>query len=100
MEEAPDLNLCKMVSSTSHDEINAATQNLSIHASRLVDIAIVGGGASGLAVAIQLLDRVKQGKIINSITMIEKRASVGPGLAYSEACTGSIVNMRKFNSIW
>jgi uncharacterized NAD(P)/FAD-binding protein YdhS len=58
-----------------------------------VDVVIIGGGASGLAVAIQLIERVKIGKSLNSITLIEKGGSVGTGLAYSEACSNSIVNM-------
>jgi len=60
----------------------------------LVDVAIVGGGASGLAVAIQLIDRIKKGyKEIKSIMIIEKREIVGPGLAYSDNSDGLIVNM-------
>jgi len=58
-----------------------------------VDVVIIGGGASGLAVAIQLIERVKTGKTLSSITLIEKGDSVGTGLAYSEACSNSIINM-------
>ncbi len=61
---------------------------------KTTDIAIVGGGASGLAVAIQLVKQIKGGyKQIVSITLIEKREKIGPGLAYSDASTGLILNM-------
>ena len=91
--EAPDLNFYRMVSPSTSEAVDLATRRLSIETTAVVDVVIVGRGASGLAVAIQLLERIKQGKGIKSITMIEKRESVGPGLAYSEECAGSIVNM-------
>jgi len=91
----------------------------------MVDVVIVGGGACGLAVVIQLIERIKhkQGKKISSITLVEKKERVGPGLAYSvylnylhsyfisspsmlyliadflflqHACAGSIVNMHSY----
>ncbi|KAE9362956.1 hypothetical protein N431DRAFT_433200 [Stipitochalara longipes BDJ] len=59
----------------------------------LVDVGIVGGGASGLAVAIQLISRVKNGySMLKSIMIIEKRDTFGPGLAYSDDSAGLIVN--------
>ncbi|MCJ1233900.1 hypothetical protein MMC14_001858 [Varicellaria rhodocarpa] len=57
------------------------------------NLAIVGGGASGLAVFTQMIERAKQGWNVHSITIIEKSKSIGPGLAYSEACRGAILNM-------
>lgn len=53
-----------------------------------VDVTIVGAGASGLAITVQLIEliRNKQGKEIRSIALIEKMEdSVATGLAYSEA---------------
>lgn len=46
-----------------------------------------------MAVAIEIIEDAKQGKTINSITLIEKGKSIGPGLAYSDACSGTILNM-------
>ena len=57
------------------------------------NLAIVGGGAAGLAVFTQMIERAKQGFSIHSITIIEKNNWIGPGLAYSEACKGAILNM-------
>ena len=58
------------------------------------DVVIVGGGASGVAVTVQLIERIKRGKQVKSITMIEKSNVVGPGFAYSKACVGTILNMQ------
>ncbi|KAL9103648.1 MAG: hypothetical protein Q9187_008984, partial [Circinaria calcarea] len=58
------------------------------------DVVIVGGGASGVAVTVQLIERIKRGKKVKSITMIEKSNLVGPGFAYSDACVGTILNMQ------
>jgi uncharacterized NAD(P)/FAD-binding protein YdhS/folate-dependent phosphoribosylglycinamide formyltransferase PurN len=60
----------------------------------LLDLVIVGGGACGVAVAIQIIARVKKGKPVRSISLVEKNKSFGPGLAYSEACSGTILNMK------
>lgn len=57
------------------------------------DLVIVGGGACGIAVILHVIEKVKQGKQINTITLIEKDKAAGPGLAYSEACKGTILNM-------
>ena len=53
-------------------------------------VAIVGGGACGLAVLIQIVERGSPG---TRVIILEKQASVGPGLAYSSACVGTRVNM-------
>ena len=57
------------------------------------NIAIVGGGACGLAVFTQLIERAKRGLKVHSVTVIERNDWVGPGLAYSEACWGASLNM-------
>ncbi|KEQ78398.1 hypothetical protein M438DRAFT_285793 [Aureobasidium pullulans EXF-150] len=57
------------------------------------DVVVVGGGASGVAVVLHLLEKIKQGKRMKSITLLEKSKAAGPGLAYSEACAGTILNM-------
>ncbi|CRG92449.1 hypothetical protein PISL3812_09509 [Talaromyces islandicus] len=57
------------------------------------DLVIVGGGACGVAVFLQILERVKSGKKLRRITVIEKNKNVGPGLAYSESCIGAFLNM-------
>jgi hypothetical protein len=56
-----------------------------------VGVIIVGGGASGLATAVRLFERIrnKQGKEIRSVALIEKKEdSIVIGLAYSESCEG------------
>lgn len=66
----------------------------SIYSNQVIeDVVVVGGGASGLAVILHLLEKVKQGKHVKSITLLEKSNPAGPGLAYSEACAGTILNM-------
>ncbi|KAF8864895.1 hypothetical protein BDZ45DRAFT_684868 [Acephala macrosclerotiorum] len=63
-----------------------------------IDVAVVGGGVCGLAVTLQLIERAKDGlkegkkQSIKSIYIIEKGGDIGTGLAYSEACTGSITD--------
>jgi uncharacterized NAD(P)/FAD-binding protein YdhS/folate-dependent phosphoribosylglycinamide formyltransferase PurN len=57
------------------------------------DIVIVGGGASGLSVLFQLIERVKEGKLIREVVLLERRDIPGTGLAYSDSCVGTIVNM-------
>ncbi|PWY96106.1 FAD/NAD(P)-binding domain-containing protein [Aspergillus sclerotioniger CBS 115572] len=56
-------------------------------------IVIVGAGASGIAVLLRLIDHAKDGKRIPPIIVVEKSSPPGPGLAYSPACTGTIINM-------
>ena len=46
-----------------------------------------------MPVAIQIIENAKQGKTINSTTLIEKGKSIGPGLAHSDTCSGTILNM-------
>ena len=58
------------------------------------DVVIIGGGACGVAVAAQIVQLVKKGKILRSIALVEKSKSAGPGLAYSDACIGTILNMQ------
>ena len=57
------------------------------------DLVIIGGGAGGIAVAAHIMELVKKGKQLRSITLVEKSNSIGPGLAYSDACVGTILNM-------
>lgn len=59
------------------------------------NIVVIGGGASGLAVILQLVKRFRAGKPVRRIILIEKNDEAGPGLAYSPACTGTILNMPK-----
>lgn len=59
------------------------------------NIVVIGGGASGLAVILQLVKRFRSGKPVRKITLIEKNEEAGPGLAYSPACAGTILNMTK-----
>ena len=56
-------------------------------------ITLVGGGASGLAVFLQLIERAKNGDCIGRVVIVEKNQIPGPGLAYSDACSGTILNM-------
>ena len=62
------------------------------------DLVIIGGGAGGIAVVAHIMELVKKGKQLRSITLIEKSNSVGPGLAYSNACVGTILNMEASKS--
>ena len=57
-------------------------------------IVIVGGGASGVLLACHLL-RDDPSDI--SVTLIEKRASIGRGVAYSTAETHHVLNVRAAN---
>ncbi|RAL08877.1 FAD/NAD(P)-binding protein [Aspergillus homomorphus CBS 101889] len=61
------------------------------------DVVIVGGGASGVAVTIHLVRRLSATKTpsIQRIVLVEPQATVGPGLAYSGACAGTIINMHR-----
>ncbi|OJZ91493.1 hypothetical protein ASPFODRAFT_120633 [Aspergillus luchuensis CBS 106.47] len=65
----------------------------SVATSSTEDIVIVGAGASGIAVLLRLIEHAKNGKKIPPITVVEKASPPGPGLAYSAACTGTILNM-------
>lgn len=58
------------------------------------DLVIIGGGACGVAVVAHMIERFKQGRKLQSITLIEKNESIGPGLAYSAACIGTNLNMQ------
>ncbi|OJJ38036.1 hypothetical protein ASPWEDRAFT_35602 [Aspergillus wentii DTO 134E9] len=59
------------------------------------DVVIVGGGASGLAVVLQLVERLRNGKTVKKVTLVDKNSIAGPGLAYSQDCAGTILNMPK-----
>lgn len=54
-----------------------------------VDIAIVGGGASGVLLAAQL---VRKGRL--RVALIERDAHPGLGIAYSTRCLGHLLNVR------
>ncbi len=56
----------------------------------LVDVAIVGGGFSGVTVAAQLALLAPDLRVM----MFERRERVGPGLAYSSAQAGYFANSR------
>lgn len=58
-----------------------------------LDIAVIGGGACGVAVVLQLVEQIKNGKSITNVAIIEKSTELGPGLAFSAACSGTILNM-------
>ncbi|KAK4460366.1 FAD-NAD(P)-binding-domain-containing protein [Cladorrhinum samala] len=60
---------------------------------RLSVVAICGGGACGLAVALHLLRENRSTKCISHIYMYEKRQRIGSGLAYSESSGAAILNM-------
>jgi uncharacterized NAD(P)/FAD-binding protein YdhS len=63
-------------------------------ASSPVTIAIVGGGACGLSVLLCLLEMLKVKKSnIRQIYVFERRSEIGPGLAYSDGCGSTIMNM-------
>ncbi|TWU73587.1 hypothetical protein ED733_004917 [Metarhizium rileyi] len=68
-------------------------QNTASAFSSRPDIVIVGGGASGLSVLLQLIERVKDGKQIRDVVLLERSAIPGPGLPYSNSCAGTIINM-------
>ncbi|KAJ3497145.1 hypothetical protein NLG97_g2123 [Lecanicillium saksenae] len=57
------------------------------------DVAIVGGGAGGVAVVLHLIEQAKKGRALHEIVIIEKREVMGPGLAFSTDCHGTILNM-------
>ncbi|KAJ5959169.1 FAD-NAD(P)-binding-domain-containing protein [Penicillium vulpinum] len=76
---------------TSHQ--SPASSSSSSPPSLAPNIVVVGGGASGLSVLLQLIERVKDGKLLREVVVLEKREIPGPGLAYSDACAGTILNM-------
>ncbi|MBN8938980.1 MAG: FAD/NAD(P)-binding protein [Rhizobiales bacterium] len=55
------------------------------------DIAIVGGGASGVLLAIQLM-RQAAGRL--QVTLVERGPDIGFGLAYATGCAGHLLNTR------
>ncbi|KAJ5664886.1 FAD-NAD(P)-binding-domain-containing protein [Penicillium maclennaniae] len=57
------------------------------------NVVVVGGGASGLAVLLQLIERAKSENQAGRVVVLEKSKILGPGLAYSNACAGTILNM-------
>ncbi|KAM3496873.1 hypothetical protein MY10362_009757 [Beauveria mimosiformis] len=57
------------------------------------DVAIVGGGAGGVAVVLHLIEQAKKGRCLREIVIIETRDALGPGLAFSTDCHGTILNM-------
>ncbi|EGX93585.1 pyridine nucleotide-disulfide oxidoreductase family protein [Cordyceps militaris CM01] len=57
------------------------------------DVAIVGGGAGGIAVVLHLVEQAKKGRVLAEIVIVEKRDVLGPGLAFSTDCHGTILNM-------
>lgn len=59
----------------------------------IADVVIVGGGAGGVAVALHLMELAKKGKKLDELIIIEKTDVVGPGLAFSVDCDGTILNM-------
>jgi len=65
-----------------------------MYATRPFSIAVVGGGASGVLAAAHLLRDAPTGI---RITIIEKRASVGKGLAYSTDEPDHLLNVRASN---
>ena len=58
------------------------------------DLVVIGAGACGVAVVAPLIERVKQGKKLRCITLTEKSKRIGPRLAYSDACVGTILNQQ------
>lgn len=58
-----------------------------------LSITLVGGGASGLAVFLQLIERAKDGDQLGRVVILERGQIPGPGLAYSNSCSGTIINM-------
>lgn len=59
----------------------------------IADVVVVGGGAGGVAVILHLIELAKKGKKLESFTVIEKSDIIGPGLAFSVDCDGTILNM-------
>ncbi|PIG88637.1 hypothetical protein AARAC_000475 [Aspergillus arachidicola] len=57
------------------------------------DLIVVGSGASGVAILLQLIERVKNGKSLGEVIFVERNGLPGPGLPYSSQCEGTILNM-------
>ncbi|OGM48905.1 hypothetical protein ABOM_003103 [Aspergillus bombycis] len=57
------------------------------------DLIVVGSGASGVAILLQLIERVKNGGSLGEVIFVEKTGLPGPGLPYSAQCAGTILNM-------
>lgn len=55
------------------------------------DIAIIGGGASGVLLALQLLRLAPAGC---RVALIERNSDFGPGIAYSTHCPAHLLNTR------
>ena len=53
-------------------------------------VAIVGGGLSGMLVAMRLLESVRPGQMLR-VLVIEPRPTLGPGLAYSTNYAGHLM---------
>lgn len=68
--------------------------NLAAPTSSARSVAIVGGGASGVLMAAHLL---RSGDAGLEVTIIEKRASLGRGLAYSTDLPEHVLNVRAAN---
>lgn len=63
------------------------------NATNVPDVAIIGGGAGGVGVVLHLIEQAKKGKVLREIVVVEKQAAMGPGLAFSTDCDGTILNM-------
>ncbi|KAI5863604.1 FAD-NAD(P)-binding-domain-containing protein [Durotheca rogersii] len=57
-----------------------------------IDILIIGGGAAGIAVALAVLEKARQGWFVESLTIVDKSEEPGTGLAYSESARGTALN--------
>ena len=67
-----------------------ATGSLSVQHQN-VDIAIIGGSATGVILAIQLL---RQSPSSLNITLIDRGPDVGVGVAYATQCSNHLLNVR------
>src|SRR5262245_474982 len=56
-----------------------------------IDIAIIGGGATGVMLAIQLL-RQSLGRL--NIALIDRGPDIGVGVAYATQCANHLLNIR------
>jgi uncharacterized NAD(P)/FAD-binding protein YdhS len=60
----------------------------------IADVAIVGGGASGVMLAAELVRRVGAGI---SITLLDRSPAIGRGIAYATDCADHLLNVRADN---
>ncbi|KAI1771548.1 FAD-NAD(P)-binding-domain-containing protein [Hypoxylon cercidicola] len=60
----------------------------------IADVIIIGAGAAGVAVALSVLEKVRDGWHIDSMLMIEKSEKLGPGNAYSSVMDDTVCNRR------